>query len=345
MLLQLRFLFVFLCFCFSSATAQLLGAKGASLPMQVVVTPHFRVLHQPDLESFARHVAAAAELIWSKVVTAVANDPGVVYILVNDATDSANGLTVNDPVQFITINATFPRPTDIGAQWEDAMLALITHEFTHMAHLTTRDQTRESLRGIFGAVPGVLGTRVPPAWFTEGYAVALETRFTSGGRSQDASVRTLRAQMARAGNFPSLIEAGIGTLERYPFGNTRYAFGAGFVPYLIDRFGDNGIQKVISAYNSSFSFDDAWLYVHHIGLTELWNDWQNLEVKRAKSELEALKASRMPMGERLYAGSGVPAVRGNQLAWLEGSTVRFGTWKQGKLEPSEVRGQASNPSK
>jgi hypothetical protein len=334
-----RFLFFWLLFCLfnSSATAQLLGAKGASLPMNVVVTPHFRVLHQPYLEAFARHVGAAAELIHSRIIAAVGNDPGITYILINDATDLANGLTVPDPYNFITINATFPRPTDIGAQWEDAMLALATHEFTHLAHLTTRNETRVALRGIFGAIPGILGTRVPPAWFTEGYAVALETRFTSGGRSQDTSVKTLRAQMARAGNFPSLIEAGIGTLERYPFGNTRYAFGAGFVPYLIGRFGDAGIQKVIERFNSSLSFDDAWISVHHVGLTELWNDWQQLEEQRAQTELEALKASQLPAGERLYGGSGVPAVLGNQIVWLEGAAIRFGTWNAGKLEPSEER--------
>ncbi len=324
-----------LCLFGSDATAQLLGAKGANLPMNVVVTPNFRVLHQPDLEPFARHVAAAAELIHARVLAAVGNDPGVTYILINDATDLANGLTVPDPFNFVTINATFPRPTDIGAQWEDSMVALVTHEFTHLAHLTTRDQTRTTLRGIFGAIPGVLGTRIPPAWFTEGYAVALETRFTSGGRSQDASIKTLRAQMARAGNFPSLIEAGIGTLERYPFGNTRYAFGAGFVPYLIGRFGDAGIQKVIERFNSSLSFDDAWIGVHQVGLTQLWNEWQQLEQQRAQTELEALKASHLPVGKRLYAGSGVPAVLGNQVAWLEGSTVRFGTWNAGRLEPNQ----------
>jgi hypothetical protein len=321
----------------SNATAQLLGAKGASLPMNVVVTPHFRVLHQPYLEAFARHVAAAAELIHARVTAAVGNDPGVTYILINDATDSANGLTVPDPTNFITINATFPRPTDIGAQWEDAMVVLATHEFTHLAHLTTRDETRAAVRGIFGAIPGILGTRVPPAWFTEGYAVALETRFTSGGRSQDASVKTLRAQMARARNFPSLIEAGIGTLDRYPFGNTRYAFGSGFVPFLIGKFGDAGIQKVIARFNSSFSFDDAWMSVHGIGLTELWSEWQQLEEGRAKSELEALKASQLPTGERLYGGSGVPAVLGDQIVWLEGSTIRFGIWNAEKLELGDER--------
>lgn len=305
--------------------------------MNVVVTPHFRVVHQTYLESFARHVAAAAELIHARVTAAVGNDPGITYILINDATDSANGLTVPDPTNFITINATFPRPTDIGAQWEDAMLVLATHEFAHLAHLTTRDQTRVTLRGIFGAIPGVLGTRVPPAWFTEGYAVALETRFTSGGRSQDASVKTLRAQMARAGSFPSLIEAGIGTLERYPFGNTRYAFGAGFVPFLIGKFGDAGIQNVIERFNHTLSFDDAWIEVHGIGLTQLWNQWQQLEEQRAKTELEDLKASQLPMGKRLYGGSGVPAVLGNEIAWLEGSTLRFGIWNGGKLEFSDER--------
>ncbi len=223
---MLRILLVLLLFC-ASAHAQLLSGKGAELPLAVVKTPHFEVLHPPRLESFARRVAAAAETMRSAVIGVVGNDPGRTYILVNDETDDFNGFAVPGPYPFIRVFATFPRPTDIGAQWQDAMHALVTHEFAHVAHLSTRDDLRNSLRGIFGAVPGVLEARVPPAWFVEGYAIYLESKLTSGGRAKDSTIRTLRAQMARADVFPSLSDAGIGINEQYPFGNTRYAFGAG----------------------------------------------------------------------------------------------------------------------
>jgi hypothetical protein len=52
-----RWLFVLL-FC-SSVQAQLLTGKGAELPLAVVKTPHFEVLHPPRLQGFARRVAAA----------------------------------------------------------------------------------------------------------------------------------------------------------------------------------------------------------------------------------------------------------------------------------------------
>ncbi|MFN3267216.1 MAG: hypothetical protein ACK41E_10325, partial [Deinococcales bacterium] len=268
----MRFFLVLLCF-FGVAHAQLLTNKGGELPLQSIQTPHFRVLHPPRLETFSRRVAAAAELIRTRVLGIVGNDPGLTYILVNDETDNFNGFAVPGPYPFIRVYATFPRPTDIGAQWQDAMHALVAHEFTHVAHLTTRDDLRQNLRSIFGAVPGLLEARVPPAWLVEGWAIYVESMLTSGGRVQDSAVRTLRAQMARAGKFPSLTDAGIGVNEDYPFGNTRYAFGAGFVPFLISEFGEQALIQAIKRYNQRLTFADAWREVTQTSLETLWATW------------------------------------------------------------------------
>ena len=192
-----------LIFWLSNANAQLLSGKGVAAPLQVIATPHFRVLHPPPLESYARRVAAAAERIRTGVLAVVGNDPGLTYILVGDETDDFNGYALPGPYPFIRVYASFPTPSDIGAKWQDALVALVGHEFTHVAHLSTRDPVRQALRGVFGAVPGVLEARVPPAWFVEGYAIYLESTVTTGGRVTDSATRTLRRSMARAGRFPS----------------------------------------------------------------------------------------------------------------------------------------------
>ncbi len=329
-----RFLMLFLLFC-SSAQAQLLTGKGAELPLQSIQTPHFDVLHPARLEGFARRVAAAAEKMRSGVIETVGNDPGRTFILVNDETDDFNGFAVPGPYPFIRVFATFPRPTDIGAQWQDAMHALMTHEFAHVAHLSTRDDLRNTLRGIFGAVPGLLEARVPPAWFLEGYAVYLETKFTSGGRAKDSAVRTLRAQMARAGVFPSLSDAGVGVNEDYPFGNTRYVFGAGFVAFLAERFGEATIRQAIALYNLRLSFADAWFELTKQSLGSLWAIWTDLEKTRATKELESLQNSKLETGQRLHLGSGAPAWKTDgSYAFMSGLQVRF--VKNGVLEERRI---------
>ena len=321
----------------SSVQAQLLSGKGGTLPLAVLVTPHFRVLHPPRLEGFARRVGAAAELIHESVVGAVGNDPGLTYILVNDETDEFNGFALPGPYPFIRVYATFPRPNDIGAQWQDALVALIGHEFTHVAHLTTRDDLRRTARAVFGSIPSVLDARLPPAWFVEGYAVYMESKITIGGRVYDSGVRTLRRSIARSGRFPSLSDAGIGTYEEYPYGNTRYAFGAGFVPFLIARFGEDGVRRAIARYNETLTFNDAWRDVHRVSLETLWAEWRESEIRAAAAELEVARESSLPSGEFLHDGSGVPVWQSAaRYAFLQGNSVRFGRL-EGKREIVEPR--------
>lgn len=320
--MNLRLLAVLAAAFLGGASAQVLSGKGAELPLAVVVTPHFSVIHPPRLERYARRVAAAAEGIFDHVIGTVGNDPGRTYIVVDDETDSFNGYAVPGPYPFVRVYATFPRPNDIGAQWEDALRVLVGHEFTHVAQLSTHDATRNALRGLFGPIPGVTDARTAPAWFIEGYAVYLETELTRGGRGQDATIRTLRAQMARGGNWPSLSDASIAPLERWPYGTTRYAFGAGFVPFLIAKYGEDGIRRAIATYNlGGFDFSDAWQTALGSRLEPLWDEWTTLESDRAKRESAALEATGLPAGTPLAGGSG-PAWRDDDvLAYRSGLEV------------------------
>jgi hypothetical protein len=332
----LRFITVLCGLLWGLAGAQLLGGKGAQSELRTVVTPHFRVLHPPRLEVFARQVAAAAEFIRAEVIATVGNDPGLTDVLVGDETDDFNGYALPGPYPFVRVYATFPDPTDIGAQWQDVMVALVGHEFTHVAHLSTRDDLRNTLRGVFGPVPGLLEARVPPAWFVEGYAVYLESKLTTGGRVRDSLTRTLRRAIAIKGRFPSLSDAGIGTLERYPFGNTRYVFGAGFVDFLVQRYGEAGLRAVIARYNGTITFEAAWQGVHGVSLEALWAQWAALETAAARDDLERLGKSGLEAGTVLHAGSGAPAWRdATHYAFMQGNALRTARLVNGRaiLEP------------
>jgi hypothetical protein len=328
-----------------NTSAQVLSGKGAALPLAVVVTPHFSVIHPPRLETYARRVAAAAESIHDRVIGAVGNDPGRTYIVVNDETDSFNGFAVPGPYPFVRVFATFPRPNDIGTQWEDAIRVLVGHEFTHVAHLSTHDALRDALRSVFGPIPAITDARTAPTWFTEGYAVYLETELTRGGRSQDATVRTIRAQMARGGTWPSLSDASIAPLERWPYGTTRYAFGAGFVPFLIEKYGEDGIRRAVATYNlGGFDFSDAWNAALGSRLEPLWDEWTAQEQGRAKTESNSLTSTGLPAGQALAGGSG-PAWRNDDvLAYRNSTEVRIVS-RSNQPVPFETRALPSRPDR
>lgn len=330
---------------FGRAGAQVLSDKGAEWPLAVVVTPHFSVIHPPRLEAYARRVAAAAEGIHDRVIGTVGNDPGRTFIVVNDETDSFNGYAVPGPYPFVRVYATFPRLNDIGAQWEDALRVLVGHEFTHVTHLSTHDASRDALRGVFGPVPGVTDARTPPAWFIEGYAVYLETELTRGGRARDATTRTLRAQMARGGTWPSLSDASLAPLERWPYGTTRYAFGAGFVPFLVGQYGEQGIRRAIATYNlGGFDFSDAWQAALGSRLEPLWDAWTAQEQAHAKQESAALEATGLPSGTALAGGSG-PAWRNDDvLAYRSGRTINVVS-RSGQAVPFQARELPSRPDR
>jgi hypothetical protein len=56
------------------ASAQ--NASLASVPLNVIETPHFRVVFPPALEQYARRVGAAAEAIREGVIGVAGADPG-----------------------------------------------------------------------------------------------------------------------------------------------------------------------------------------------------------------------------------------------------------------------------
>lgn len=306
------------------AQAQRIG----EVPLQQVVTPHFSVIHPPRLEGYARRVAATAEAVRGAVSGIVGNQPPRTYILIGDESDEFNGYATLFPYPIIRIWATFPQPGLIGVQWQDVLEVLLIHEFTHLAHLSTH--TDDPLSRILGRYPGSHSARIPPAWFIEGYAVYLESTLTSGGRVADSTTRTLRAQIAREGEWPTLSDAGIGPLERYPGGNTRYSFGGGFVAFLAERYGEEGLRKVIQTYNDAgFDFSEAWQIALGRRLEPLWEEWKEREVARAKTEAEALRQTGLPQAQRLSAGSS-PAWRSDGLlAWWQGAAVRVG-WVDGR---------------
>jgi WD40-like Beta Propeller Repeat len=307
----------------SAASAQ--NSSLASVPLNVIETPHFRVVFpasNPNLEKYARRVGAAAEAVREGVIGVAGADPGRTMLVLNADGDLTNGFSLASPRSSITLFTSFPRVGDFGMQWQDWLRLLISHEFTHSAHLSKAKRNFSLAGNAIGE--GNSSANIAPPWFVEGFATYAETKLSTGGRGRDASVLTERAQAALGGKFPSYGEVSSG---RYLETGNQYTYGVGFVQFLLDKYGEPTARKVIDSYEKQlfpWDFSDAWESVTGSRLQPLYAEWQQLELARAKAGLETLKNISLATGSSLKDAFGKHVSsdwRGNQLVFSGGRTI------------------------
>jgi hypothetical protein len=288
-----------------SASAQ--NASLASEPLNVIETPHFRVVFPQGsansrLEQYARRIGAAAEAVREGVIGIAGADPGRTMLVLNTDGDITNGFSLASPRSSITLYTSFPRVGDFGMQWQDWLRLLISHEFTHSAHLSKPKRDFSLSGNAIGE--GNSSAKIAPPWFVEGFATYAETKLSSGGRGRDASVLTERAQAVLANKFPSYGEVSSG---RFLETGNQYTYGVGFVQFLLNKYGEPTARKVIEGYEKQllpWDFSDAWESVTGSRLQPLYEDWRQLELARAKADLERFKNTGLPSGSSLKDGFG-----------------------------------------
>jgi hypothetical protein len=292
-------------FCTLASAASAQNTSLASLPLNVIETPHFRVVFpasNPTLEKYARRVGAAAEAVRENVIAVAGADPGRTMLVLNADGDLTNGFAFASPRSSITLFTSFPRVGDFGMQWQDWLRLLISHEFTHSAHLSQAKRNFSLNGNAIGE--GNSRAKIAPPWFVEGFATYAETKLSSGGRGRDASVLTERAQAVLANTFPSYGEVSSG---RYLETGNQYTYGVGFVQFLLDKYGEATARKVIDAYERQWipwDFSDAWESVTGMRLQPLYEQWTQLELARAKADLERYKNMDLPGGSSLKEAFG-----------------------------------------
>ncbi len=298
---------------------------------------HFTVIASSLNRAVGESVLEAAEKVRQQVIELVGNAPPRVTILLDNGSDAFNGFAAPAPFPVIRVFATFPQPYQIGLEWGSLWEDLLSHEYTHIAHLGQRSEFQASVAGIFGnlPIPGLTQAREAPAWFIEGLAVWVESQVTQAGRLQDPYSALVVAQNALEGSFPSLSDVSISPFDTFPFGNARYLYGGRFVDFLVRSYGKAKIPQLLAAYNTAVpwvSFSQAW---EQVAGHPLETDWAAF----ATEELEQAKQNPAPPTALSQAkGSYAPlAWDGRHLAWWGGRALNIAEYIQtpgqaGKLE-------------
>jgi hypothetical protein len=225
------------------------AAGDPDLDWWTIETEHFRIHYDRELEPVATRIARLSEKIHERVSMALGYTPrSITEIAITDSSEDANGSATALPFNTIRLYATAPDDLSPIGDYDDWYTALVTHEYTHIAHV-------DNISGVATVINAILGktlapNQIQPRWILEGLAVVSESQHTSAGRVRsslfDAYIRADVVADRIAG-----IDQFSNNAFRWPQGNLWYLYGSRFLRWITDVYGPNTMRAVSADYGST----------------------------------------------------------------------------------------------
>ncbi len=249
-----------------------------------IITDHFVILFPEKYEKIAKKSATYAEDIHQKISDFMKWEPVLkTTIIITDHTDLPNGASVTFFRNTIYL---YIAPLDLYnnlRSYEDPLYSVIVHEYTHTLHL---DQIRGGAwfwRVIYGKLycPNSGTFR----WYLEGLSVLSETLFSEGGRLKASYNHALVRSAAKQRKIPSYDKLILPVVD-WPNGEAVYHYGASFVEYIYNTYGEEKFQEFFIDISNDFwpfvlQFVMKFKKIYGISLDALWNEWKEYEEKNA----------------------------------------------------------------
>ncbi len=238
-------LFFFLLFTLASSNVRGQGLVRAWLPWRTIETRYF-VFHYPlELQDWTQSLASRADAIQGAVGQLVGYaPPQKTHVVVDDPYETSNGSAwpfLDRPVISLWASAPDPR-NDIG-EFRDWGRTLLSHEFTHIAHLS-RPSRNARMRALWRLAPVDLGpiTLDAPRWVIEGFATYAEGRVTGSGRPHGSWRPAYLREWALEGQLPRYEQ--LNSFGSFDGGEFAYLAGSAFLEWLAERHGDSSLVDV-----------------------------------------------------------------------------------------------------
>ncbi|WP_456414037.1 hypothetical protein [Oceanithermus profundus] len=288
-----------------------------------VTSERVRVLYpRPELAAYAERVAREAEAALDLLEPLFGVREGPVVLRINDTVDVFNAYATTVPRRTVELLAPVPAGAVVDLRSPSVSYLLLVHELTHTRQLSFRERPGGQPPLRLGLATE-LSAPMPPAWFVEGLATFMESRFTPGGRLDWAFTQGLINALLEEDRFPDLAEMSLYTYRDWPSGLTRYLLGVRFVQDLIERRGWDAVLNALREYNTGLVapplFAEAWRRANGRALADEWHDWVERERRRTAAYAEAA----LPRGETVVSGRDpVLSPDGRRLAFVR----RSGVW-------------------
>jgi Tol biopolymer transport system component len=221
-----------------------IAQQDPRLRWQTLESEHFRVHYHQGLEPVAQKAVRVAEASFARIVPVLGWEPSqTIQLVLSDTTDVANGVASAQPYNTMHLFVTPPGDLSPLGDYDDWLTELVSHELTHVLHLDHVWGLPAVVNTIFGKV--LTPAQYYPRWFLEGLAVVQESRRTSAGRLRSTMfdmwlrMDVLEGQMLR-------LEEITNDPRRFPYGHIRYLYGSRFLGWIVGRFGEEALERVIA---------------------------------------------------------------------------------------------------
>lgn len=276
------------------------AARDPDLEWWTIETEHFRVHYPRGFEEIASRVASLSEAIYGRIEGALGYAPrSRTEMIITDDSEAANGSAGTIPYNAVRLFVTSPEDTSTLGDYDDWYLDLVTHEFTHIAHL-------DNTSGIPAIINAILGksfspNQVQPRWIIEGLAVVSESRHSSGGRMRSSLFDMyLRADVLED-NLAGLDQIS-NTASRWPQGNLWYLYGSRFLGWIMDVYGPDTLRAVSADYGASvipWGINRAIRRATGKTYVELYDGWKDHLRRLYREQMEAVERRGLREGTRL----------------------------------------------
>lgn len=230
---------VFVCFLFlfSLYTTKTFALWPNKYKWEKISSPHFVVLVSSENLEYGKRVSQKAEHAFQILSQFSEKHPKKTYIIVDHTKNFTNGSATFFPYPIIRLQPNAPSAFQTIGQYDDWLLELLVHEYTHILSF-------HNVRGIYTPLRWAFGSTISPGyfmpiWYLEGLAVFNESHFTNGGRLRSSHYQSLGKTLKR-NNISYANEQETGD---YPFGGTPYIFGGWINHYALTHSKKNSDPK------------------------------------------------------------------------------------------------------
>ncbi|WP_019614729.1 PD40 domain-containing protein [Psychromonas ossibalaenae] len=212
-------------------------------------------------------------------------------VLVDDY-DFSNGWAT--PMPFAQIRLIMSPPEDVNdlEANDEWMHMLIRHEYVHIMHMELSGGAVSALRNVFGRNMFLFPHALTPSLLLEGLAVYLETNKELGyGRLQGSNYAMKMRMQVSGEQLKDLQQVAVASRE-WPLGSP-YLYGAYFIEYLADTYGEDKLQLFLQNYSRKllpyFLLNKSAKQVFGKDFLVLWSDYQSYLNKRFAEQINSLE--------------------------------------------------------
>lgn len=211
-------------------------AYPSNLEWRTIETEHFRVTYHQGLRPMALYLARLTEEIHASLSPLLEHDGRFkTEVLLVDHVDTPNGFVNVYPYNYMVLYAVPPDRNSVLNDYDDWLRVLVAHEHTHVIQLDTKSHLPAIINMIFGGM--VHPNQYMPRWYTEGMAIYHESHFSAGGRQRSSLFEMYLRMDVHEDRILGIDQIGGGNV-RWPYGNVPYLYGARFMQYLSEKYGD-----------------------------------------------------------------------------------------------------------